>query len=201
MPLLLFCGVSAAALLPIDFQEELQAHTASKVSHLRTEKGIEMAVQFGDAFRKEVFNGVSIQYELALILNQNGDLDKAYDRYTEILAGDPDHVPSLYDRGEILLLQGEYEAASVDLRKLLSLRPEEWVVHFRLAEIAGYQEDPSQMEYHILKALRHGFLLSSLVESGQHWHTWSKHPTLGLILKQIFLLYGSESLWLQLQQH
>ena len=98
------------------------------------------------------------------------------------------------------MLLGRYDAAESDLRQLEVLKPDVWVVHFRLAELAGHQSKTEVFEQQILEALRDGFSLSLLAESGQHWHNWANDPSLGLVLKQIFLLYGSEEKWLQLQQ-
>lgn len=189
-----------AAQPPDSFKTALQHHAVDVVLQKNKEQGLSAALAHGDAFRENVTDGPEIQYELALMLNRAGELNAAIERYTALLEGNPKHIPSLYDRGEILLLQGRFESAEFDLRQLVDLKPDVWVVHFRLAEVAAYQSDASAFEQQILEALRDGFSLSMLAESGEHWHNWANDPSLGLVLKQLFLLYGSESQWLQLQQ-
>lgn len=190
-----------AARPPDPFPLALQQQVLTVVAQKNRASGLDAALEYGDAFRQSVFNGVELQYELALMLNRAGHLDKALARYSELLEQDSKHIPSLYDRGEILLIQGRYTEAETDLRQLEVLKPDVWVVHFRLAEVAAYQANASAFEQQILEALRDGFSLSLLAESGEHWHNWANDPSLGLILKQLFLLYGSEAQWLQLQHY
>ena len=73
------------------------------------------------------------------MINRSGDLEAATKRYSQLLIQDPTHIASLIDRGEIHLLLGQYDAAELDLRQLVDLKPDAWVVHFRLAELAGHQ--------------------------------------------------------------
>ena len=189
-----------AAQPPESFNLALQHHVVDIVMQKNKAHGLSDALAYGDAFRESVTDGLEVQYELALMLNRSGDLDAALERYTALLETHPKHVPSLYDRGEILLIQGLFDAAELDLRQLEELKPDVWVVHFRLAEVAAYQANASAFEQQILEALRDGFSLSMLAESGEHWHNWANDPSLGLVLKQLFLLYGSEEQWLQLQR-
>lgn len=197
VPLLAF---SLAAEPPPSFVLSLQQQIIAEIQNIERTQGLDLALAHGDEFRQLVFDGVDVQYELALMINRSGDLEAATKRYSQLLIQNPTHIASLYDRGEIHLLLGQYDAAELDLRQLVDLKPDAWVVHFRLAELAGHQQKADVFEQQILEALRDGFSLSLLAESGQHWHNWANDPSLGLVLKQIFLLYGSEEKWLQLQQ-
>ena len=189
-----------AAEPPPSLELSLQQQVIAEVHHIERSQDLPAALAYGDRFRQKVLDGIQIQYELALMVNRSGDLKAASTRYSQLLNQDPNHIASLYDRGEIHLLLGRYDAAESDLRQLEVLKPDVWVVHFRLAELAGHQSKTEVFEQQILEALRDGFSLSLLAESGQHWHNWANDPSLGLVLKQIFLLYGSEEKWLQLQQ-
>ena len=188
-----------AAEPPPSFELILQQQIIAEVQRLARQENLEEALAHGDRFRAEVLDGVELQYELALMVNRSGALEDAVKRYSQLLKQDPTHIASLYDRGEIQLILGEYDAAELDLRQLEKLKPDVWVVHFRLAELAGHQKKPDVFEQQILEALRDGFSLSLLAESGKHWHNWANDPSLGLVLKQIFLLYGSETQWSELQ--
>ena len=196
---MLFCSVVFAS-VPEAFELSLQQKVIAEIQLLERTDGLEAALDYGDRFRSEVLNGVELQYELALMLNRAGQLEAAADRYSQLLIQDSEHIASLYDRGEIRLILGQYAEAESDLHQLEKLKPDVWVVHFRLAELAGHQKRADLFEEQIIEALRDGFSLSLLAESGEHWHNWAKDPSLGLVLKQIFLLYGSETQWLQLQQ-
>lgn len=196
--MLICSGVFAS--VPEAFELSLQQKVIAEIQLLERTDGLEAALDYGDRFRSEVLNGVELQYELALMLNRAGQLEAAADRYSQLLIQDSEHIASLYDRGEIRLILGQYAEAESDLHQLEKLKPDVWVVHFRLAELAGHQKRADLFEEQIIEALRDGFSLSLLAESGEHWHNWAKDPSLGLVLKQIFLLYGSETQWLQLQQ-
>ena len=61
-------------------------------------------------------------HNLGVALRDLGRRDQSLDCFERALAGNPDHVPSLLDRGRSLLLAGEYRAGFKDLEARFKLR-------------------------------------------------------------------------------
>ena len=107
-------------------------------------------------------------------------------------------MEALYDRAELYMLSGELEKAKLDLNKALTTN--HWVVHFRLAEIAGREKDQETLEKKLIEAIQYGFSLQNLFQWGPHWKKWAKDPILGRVLRRVIFLYGSEDIWQALSE-
>lgn len=153
----------------------------------------EDAIAFARAFQRTVTRDGDVAYEIAFAYNRMAKLEDALDAYGDVLELDPGNAAALYDRGEIRLALGRDALALADLEAAARLRPDHWVVYFRLAELAGKRGDPSAFEEHLTDALRHGFDLRTLIKDPT-WRGWFRDPTLGPVLQKLVTVYGDETM-------
>lgn len=185
----------------MDYRDVLASQTAGQIAKLSQQGLLDKALLLGRSFESELFPSSLVLYEMALAANRAGQLDQALKLYNELLTKDPHMPEALYDRGEILLARGEWEQAQADLKAVLDLRPDHWVIHFRLAEVAGQKGDALELEARLIQALKFGFSLQTLLKSGEHWLRWSQDPVLSRPIRRVITMYGDEEIWRLLQQH
>jgi tetratricopeptide (TPR) repeat protein len=186
-------GQAVASRPPPDYRNELHRSAAAQIEVLAARSQIEEALDFGKRFTRRVEPAPIVLYEIALLHNRLGQFDEAMTGYGRVLELDSEHAAARYDRGELLLEQGQIDRAQADLEVAARLAPEHWVVHFRLAELAGARGDANALEAHLVDAIRHGFSLETLAQSPS-WRSWIGDPVLGTVINRVILIYGDESL-------
>ena len=198
MILLLGVAVTFAAREPSDYRQILVDRAIARFHHVKMERGIETALDFGDSFAQQVIGSARLYYEFGLACNQENFTIKAMGYYNKAIKNQPDMVEALYDRAELFIVDEKLDEAKEDLHKASTAK--HWAVHFRLAEIAAREKNLQDFENQLTESIRYGFSLENLLNLGQHWRFWAKDPTLGRILRRVILLYGSEEIWLELSQ-
>jgi len=198
MIFLMVASVLWAAREPIDYGEELVQRAIIQIDGFFAQNKVTEALRYGDRFAEEVRESSSLFYALGLRCNQRDRLDDALRYYGKALQRSPDMVEALYDRSEIFLAQGNWSAAEKDLRKAQKTAKEHWVIHVRLAEIAGHKKNKKQLDQELRKAVQLGFKLEQLPTLGAHWKQWAHDKKLERTLRQIISQYGDEDIWLQL---
>jgi tetratricopeptide (TPR) repeat protein len=83
---------------------------------------------------------ISETFAAALQHHQAGNLQSAEQLYQQILAVDPDHVDSLHLLGMIASARGQYDAAIVLIRRAISWRANDAVLHNNLGTVLQEQE-------------------------------------------------------------
>jgi len=202
MLLLAVCLGARAAREPDDYRKDLMAGAAARVSSVSQSGALEDAIALAERFQRQVEPSAAVTYEIALALNRLGRRPEAIARYTKALALDPDHAPSLYDRGELYLLDGRVALAKADFERAAVLVPNHWAVHFRLAELAARDHDAAGFESHLTDAVRNGFDFRSLIVPGPdgaptmdpNWRAWARDPDLGKVITKLVVLYSQEDL-------
>jgi len=184
----------------LDYTVEIEEKALSKMISYISKEEYAKAEHYLNDFEAKLFPSSRLHYELGLQYNTLGKLTSALQHYNQALKIDPHLQPALYDRAEIFLLQKRTKEAQQDLEQLVSENVEHWVIYFRLAEIYAQQQQGSLFEEHILLAIRYGFSLHLLLESGDNWKTYANDPILKEHLYRIIQLYGDESIWESLQQ-
>jgi len=191
--LLLSLRLSAAAPLPPDYADELVRAQARRLEALNAAGQPEVALAEGRRFVQSVRDAAAVRYEMGLAANRLGDLGRARDEYDAALRLDPEHAAARYDRAELRLGRGDLDGAREDLLVAGRLRPDHWVVPFRLAQIAGRQQDPRALEAQLEEAVRRGFDLRTLFADPE-WRAWMDDPTLGPPIRKLVVVYSDESL-------
>ncbi|MEL6346064.1 MAG: tetratricopeptide repeat protein [Myxococcota bacterium] len=192
----LWIGAAVAEVPPLDYHTELHQAASGQVQALAARNQIDEALDFGDRFLRHVAPAAVVHYEMGLIHNLSGQEEQALQRYDQAIELDPDLAAARYDRGELLLKMGDVERATADLEAAARLAPEHWVVHFRLAELAGQRADADALEDHLIEAIRYGFDLQVLLQDPT-WRAWGDHPELGPAITGVIVVYGTDA---QLQQ-
>lgn len=183
---------------PTDYRQELHQGAAAQVNALAGRNQIDDALDFGKRFNRRIEPAADVFYELGLIYNLKGQEEFALQQYDQALEINPDLAAARYDRGELLLKMDQIEQATADLEAAARLAPEHWVVHFRLAELAGQRNDPPAMERHLVDAIRHGFALRTLLRD-QTWRGWIDHPELGPVITRMIIVYGDDALLMEMR--
>ncbi len=140
----------------------------------------------------------AVRYEAALAWNRAGELDRARAAYDDVLDVVPGHAGALYDRGEIALLQGDRPAARRDLEAAAALRPDHWVVYYRLAWLELDEGHTAAGEAQLLAALRHGLDLRMLV-TDPGWQPLLARPEARRAIERLVVVYGSDALLRELE--
>ena len=102
------------------------------------------------------------------------------------------------NRSEILLALGRYDDAEKDLRVAEKNVKKHWVIHLRLAEVAGYKKNKKDLDKELRKAIQLGFNIEQISKLGKHWSQWARDKNLERTIRQIISQYGNEEIWLQL---
>ena len=198
MFLLVLMTSALAARIPPDYRAELHRAAAAEVAGLAARGDVAGAMELGKRFQTRVEPSAAVLYELGLLHNQLGQLSEAMDHYDRTIALAPDNAAARYDRGELLLENGETEAARVDFEIAAEHRPDHWAAHYRLAQLAGHRRDSAALESHLMAALRNGFALQTLL-ADPIWREWARDSELGPPIAGLIVVYGDESILEQLR--
>lgn len=197
--LLWLAGPATAEIPPPDYRDTLMAAAADEVTRLAREQGLEAAVAFAERWERQVGKDARVVYELGLASRLAGDPRGArryLDRAVEL---DPNLLAARYDRGEVLLADGDLDAAEADFEEVVRLAPEQWAGHFRLADVAARRKDAPAFEAHLLEALRHGFSFRAVV-GDPRWHGYLGDAELGPVVRRLVVVYQDESVLDALEQ-
>jgi tetratricopeptide (TPR) repeat protein len=186
-------GAARAAREPDDYRADLMAGAATRVARVSESGAPDDAIALAERFQRQVEPSAPVTYEIAYALNRLGRRSEAIATYTKALALDRDHAASLYDRGELYLLDGRIDLARADFERAAALVPEHWAVHFRLAELAARAHDAAGFESHLTEAVRNGFDFRTIV-ADPNWRGWARDPELGKVITKLVVLYSQEDL-------
>ena len=150
-------------------------------------------------FSETVFPSVRVYYEVGLQYNKIGDIKEALRYCDAALQIQDDYVPALYDKAEILLLQGDAEQAKQSLLTLQSMEDHHWVVSYRLSQIAAGAEDTRTFEAHLKSALQAGMPLQILVDDRVLWNGLIQSSSMSLSMQMMLSAMGEEDTWNLLQ--
>ena len=193
MSVVALASLARAARVPPDYREALGEGWARQIEALARKGRVEEAVALGERLSSAVEPLPAVEYELGLIANQLGDAAAALTHYGRAIEARPDFAAPRYDRGELLLLGGDLDAAAADFAVVARVRPEHWAAHFRLAHVAAARGDPAGLERHLLEALRHGFDFRAVLEDPS-WQRWARDPAMGPVIGRLIGAYSDERL-------
>ena len=177
------------------YEEELETKVMIRISEELELGNHREAQKLLEAFDTELFPSDKMYYNAGLFYNQQGDLARAkmyYDRAIEINGV---QSSALYDRAELLLLEGRLSEAKQDLQILIAQEQEHWAIYFRMAEISAKEGDGQQMEKYLLDAIKRDLGLEILVQDFGTWSAIAKDPQLSPYLHRIFMVMAEENLW------
>lgn len=180
------------------YEEELETKTMNRCLVQLEQGNHREAETILEAFTAEVFPSDKLYYNAGLFYNQHGDLARAksyYDRSIEINGA---QSSALYDRAELLILEGKLSEAKQDLKVLIAQEQEHWAIYFRMAEIAAKEGNGQQMEQYLLDAIKRNLTLEILVGDPVTWRAIAKDPQLSPYLYRIFMVMAEETLWKKL---
>ena len=197
----LLVGFGSSAPSP-DYRTELGARYAAEVRSLASSDRPGTALERAAEIEAQVGPFVQVRYEAALAQNRAGAIRSAIRAYGRVLELDPDHVGALYDRGELLLVEGataDRSRARRDLERAEELRPDHWAVPYRLALLAGQDKDQTEMANALTRALRNGLDLG-LLATDPAWDPLLRQERTGSALLRFVRTYGSDALVTDLER-
>ena len=193
--LLLFCFSGSAWSRPAlpDYRVSLGNRLATDVARLNQAGRYRDAIKLSGRLVRSVGPLAPVAYEAGYAHYQLGEFGAAIRHYGVALKRDPRLAAAAYDRGEILLLQGDQDAATTDFMRVVRLKPNHWGGHFRLAHVAGLSGDPVLFEKHLMEALRYGFDLE-IVMADPDWNRFVTDENMRPVLRKFVVLYGNDRL-------
>ncbi len=191
-------SVAAASPPPPDYRAEVVGAVTQQLEAMQAAGRLEELLDAGRRFQRSVEPAAPVSYEMALAANRLGRTREAIDLYGDVLTLDPGHAAAHYDRGELRLAQGDEAAALADFQDAARLRPDHWVVHFRLADVAGRSGEFEAFEAHLTDALRQGFAFRTIVDDPT-WRAWARDPRLGPVIARLIVVYDDERVLDQLR--
>lgn len=187
---------TALAELPApDYRAALLDRVEHETDRLLENGEPEQALAHIREFRAEVADDPRLAYEEALVLRHLDRTREAEKLLTVVLQGDPTLAAAWYDLGEIHLSKNRLDKARdafTQATVLTADHPQGWAGPYRLAEIAGFQEDPEAFEGHLQVALRRGFSFQRTVAGDPRWGAFLEIPALATILRQLMTVVGEE---------
>ena len=149
-----------------------------------------------EAFRREVADSPKLMYETGLIHRLLGNNGRAEPLLVEATSGDPNLAAAWYDLGEIYLIQRELSDAMVAFSNASDLteeHPSGWAGPYRMAEVAGLQNDAVIFEQSLEQAIDRGFPLSDVIAGDENWGSFFEDRDLGDVLMRVISVYGFPS--------
>ncbi len=187
---------AALAELPApDYRASLLDRIEHETDRLLENGEPEQALAHIREFRAEVADDPRLAYEEALVLRHLDRTGEAAKLLVVVLNEDPTLAAAWYDLGEIHLSKNALKKAKEAFNQAAALtenHPQGWAGPYRLAEIAGFQEDSEAFAGHLQEALRRGFSFQRTVAGDPRWSQFLENPALAAILRQLTTVYGEE---------
>lgn len=209
MVLLLLARLAAAELPPPDYGLHLATLEYRRVYALLTHScrwsatdrafactdDLDRAIERARAFQDTVLPDAGLEYLIGLAWRYKGDDRRATRAYREAIALDPTLDTAWYDLGEVLLVQGELDAAEeafLHVAELVTDGTNAWVGPWRLAEVAAHRRDATSFERHLREALRRGFTFRN-IEGLPNWKRFYADPALRDAIAKLVTVYAEPS--------
>lgn len=189
---LLAVGPAFAELPPPDYRAAVVDAAAAEVARLARDAGIDEAAAFAARWERQVGADAKVSYELGLAWRIAGDADRAKKALDRAVTLDPTLVEARYDRGELLLNEGDLDGAEADFREVVTRAPLAWPGHFRLADLAARRGDAATFEAELLTALRQGWSARTVV-GDPRWRGYLLDERLGPVLRRLVTVYQDEA--------
>ena len=195
----LCAGSAHAEILPRDYPTELANAAADTIAAMARDGRMDDAEAFAKRWRNTLRTSAAaddakLSYELGLGWRLTGQTERALNALDAALKAHPTMVAAHYDRGELLLDQGNLEGAKADFTAVAESEPTAWPGHFRLADVAGRQGDVLTFEQELTAALRCGFSFRSISED-THWRKVFHDPLLGPAMQRLITVYQGEDVF------
>lgn len=187
--ILVWATFAVAEIPPPDYPDSLMETARNEVSRIAHEQGVKVAEEFVARWERTVGPDARVEYELGLAWRLAGEDKTGRAWLDRALKRDPLLVAARYDRGEILLADGDLAAAEADFKVVVEREPKAWPGLFRMADVAARRKDVAGFEAHLLSALRYGFPLAS-VGKDPHWRSYLQDPELGPVLRKLAGVYA-----------
>lgn len=197
--MLWLCFAAFAELPPPDYRLALAEAAGVEIVRAREREGAAAAEAVAKRWERSMGESARVSYEVGLGYRLEGDEDGALRFLTRSVQLDAGFVPAHYDRGEVLLLQGELDKAEADFLAVVALWPTAWPGWFRLADVAGRRGDAAKFEKHLLMAFRYGFQARS-VAVDPTWRGFLSNPEVGPILRRLVEVYQGREVLLEFME-
>ncbi len=196
--MILWFAPAWAELPPPDYHTELANAAADQIAALARSADAPMkaAEDFASRWRRTMGQGTGpneakLDYELGLGWRLAGDDKKALAALDDAIRGDPTMVAARYDHGEVELNLGDLSAAKADFSQVVTLSPDGWPGHFRLADLAAREHDPDRFEHELTEALRCGFSFRDVAQDPA-WQANFRDPALGPAMRRLITVYQGD---------
>lgn len=186
-----------SVLPPPNYENSLSAAAEARTDHLISKNRIKKAQVFIKNFRKHVTDDARLTYEHGLTLRLLGDFETSEELLLSAIEQDPTLAQAWYDLGEVQLLMHNETSALEAFKTAAALsasHPNGWAAPFRLAEIAGKNQQIGAFESWLEKAIQRGFSFEHVVQGNPTWGSFLEDPDLGDILLRLITVYGDESI-------
>ena len=159
------------------------------------------AIIWADAFENQVFETAGLAYLKGLIWMQLNDVARAKKEYLRSLKLDPDGIDTLFDLGELYMIEQKYDDAKAcyqPVRHQKTTGSDAWRASLRLAEIAGHQANPIELELYLREAIQRGFPLAQIARYPA-WSHFYRDAELRDKIYKLYLVYGDARLLRELK--
>ncbi|MEE2750065.1 MAG: hypothetical protein VX519_01435 [Myxococcota bacterium] len=193
---LMSVGAAHSAVPAPDYRLELLARVELETHRLLESGKPQQALEHIQTFRKQVTDEPRLAYEESLVLRHLGRTADATQLLETTLSLDRTLAAAWYDLGELQLMDDKLETAKTSFQQAADLtveHPQGWAGPYRLAEVAGFQNNPAEFEQHLEEALRRGFSMSRTIQGDPRWAAFMQQEALAVILIRLATVYGEES--------
>jgi len=193
---LVFMGTAHSGVDAPDYRLELLDRVERETQRLLESGKPEQALEHIQTFRKQVTDEPRLAYEESLVLRHLGRAQDALELLEITLSQDKTLAAAWYDLGELQLIDDKLEAAKSSFQHAADLtveHPQGWAGPYRLAEVAGFQNNPADFGQHLEEALRRGFSMARTIQGDPRWTGFMQQEELAMILIRLATVYGEES--------
>lgn len=190
----LLATAAQAELPPPDYKDTVLGSVEAQADALIQAGDLDGALALVTDFRSQVASDARLAYEEGLIRRLQGDLAGAERCYREAVEQEPALFFAWYDLGELLLQQGDLDAAQTALTQANAQsehHPQGWVAPMRLAELAAERQDPQAFDQWLKEAVRRGFRFATIAGTPA-WRGYFKDPALREVIERLATVYGEE---------